>query len=731
MMGQLDDLNFKNLFNAFNFSKKSRQADAISLEEEKLESKTEIKGTLLPENLKNEKKMFIFANVFVLLNRVFIKSAQECLSSALAVLDSCVIHLPQKLFSDEENYLDTNFNMFILKNQLDYLVDSKTVKSLFTFVLPTNFENLNPAAVMSICKIYSVLMMLSQRSNNARLNNKNLNFTDIISIGLAFNTDLLYSLWNFINTYFDPETYADKTEYNSEGYNNYAHLICVFSQSIIRTLWISSIEDFNKETKFTKRDVIDIVIVHKQFVVNTILAERAKFELDRFILRSGSALIRLLYDMFINEIDEDDMNSDLFNINEFEWDYITEYDQISDPITELVNSIPECVPFRIRALIFNNFVATERYQHKGNRYRVRINRQDIFEDGFQTLSQIDDLRGTLMITFVNQYGIEEEGQDAGGIFKEFLVDLSKIIFEPNFGFFTKTEIDEDLYPNPSNSLFEHLSEEHILKYYEFFGKILGKAMFEGIQIEPQFAKFFLKRLANKSNMISDLKFLDKDLFKNLNFLKTYEGDFEDLCLSFSCTEKDEITGEIKVYDLIPHGQNISVTKENRFKYIYLMMDFKLNRRIIDKLNNFVRGFHSIIPVKWLRLFTEDEIQKLISGTSSTIDVNEWKKYTKYIGGFDGNSKMIRMFWKVVEQMTEKEKSLLLQFVTSCPRQPLMGFKYMDPPFTISKVDCPKDEKLPTASTCFNILRLPYYSSPKAMYEKIMIAIKSNAGFEMA
>ena len=116
------------------------------------------------------------------------------------------------------------------------------------------------------------------------------------------------------------------------------------------------------------------------------------------------------------------------------------------------------------------------------------------------------------------------------------------------------------------------------------------------------------------------------------------------------------------------------------------MDFKLNRRIIDKLNCFVKGFYSIIPVKWLKLFTEDEIQKLISGTSSSIDVDEWKKYTKYIGGFDSNSKMIKMFWKVVEDMTDKERSLLLQFVTSCPRQPLMGFKYMDPPFTISKVE---------------------------------------------
>lgn len=438
----------------------------------------------------------------------------------------------------------------------------------------------------------------------------------------------------------------------------------MFSQSIIRRLWISSIEEFNKETKFTKSDVIDIVMVLKHFVVNTILAERSKFELDKFILRSGSALIRLLHDMFASELTEDDMNSDLFQITELEWDYVTDADQISETIMELVHSIPECVPFRVRALIFNSFITTERIFHKSNRYRVTINRLDLFEDGFNSLSQVEDLRGTLMIRFVNEYGIEEEGQDAGGIFKEFLVEICKIIFEPNFGFFTKTEIDEDLYPNPSNSLFEHLSNETILKYYEFFGKILGKSLFEGIQIAPQFAKFFLKRLASKSNMISDVRYLDKELFNSFNFLKTYDGDFDDLCLNFSCDEKDKISGVVTSFDLVPHGKDIAVTKENRFTYIYKMMDFKLNRRILDKLNSFTKGFYSLIPLKWLRLFTEEEIQKLISGTSSSIDVEEWKKYTKYIGGFSESSKMVKMFWKVVERMTDKERSLLLQFVTS-------------------------------------------------------------------
>jgi ubiquitin-protein ligase E3 C len=75
---------------------------------------------------------------------------------------------------------------------------------------------------------------------------------------------------------------------------------------------------------------------------------------------------------------------------------------------------------------------------------------------------------------------------------------------------------------------------------------------------------------------------------------------------------------------------------------------------------------------------------------------------------------------------------MLKFVTSCPRQPLMGFSSMQPKFTISKLDGSNpDDKLPTAATCFNVLRIPPYSTEKKMKEKLMYAIHANAGFELA
>ena len=40
-------------------------------------------------------------------------------------------------------------------------------------------------------------------------------------------------------------------------------------------------------------------------------------------------------------------------------------------------------------------------------------------------------------------------------------------------------------------------------------------------------------------------------------------------------------------------------------------------------------------------------------------------------------------------------------------------------------------RLPTASTCFNLLKLPIYKTKKRLKERLLYAIHSNAGFELS
>ena len=40
-------------------------------------------------------------------------------------------------------------------------------------------------------------------------------------------------------------------------------------------------------------------------------------------------------------------------------------------------------------------------------------------------------------------------------------------------------------------------------------------------------------------------------------------------------------------------------------------------------------------------------------------------------------------------------------------------------------------RLPTASTCFNLLKLPNFKSRKVLKEKLLYAIKAEAGFDLS
>mmetsp|Transcript_6050 Transcript_6050/g.15597 ORF Transcript_6050/g.15597 Transcript_6050/m.15597 type:complete len:85 (+) Transcript_6050:3-257(+) len=84
----------------------------------------------------------------------------------------------------------------------------------------------------------------------------------------------------------------------------------------------------------------------------------------------------------------------------------------------------------------------------------------------------------------------------------------------------------------------------------------------------------------------------------------------------------------------------------------------------------------------------------------------------------------------------------MKFVTSSSRSPVLGFASLNPPFCLSKVKCEtgmfaslglgKDaDRLPSASTCFNTLKLPNFKSAKVLRQKLMYAAMSGAGFELS
>ena len=268
--------------------------------------------------------------------------------------------------------------------------------------------------------------------------------------------------------------------------------------------------------------------------------------------------------------------------------------------------------------------------------------------------------------------------------------------------------------------------------YGFLGRVLGKALFENITVQPQFAHFFLAFMHgryNFMNLVNDLATLDQELYKNLMFLKSYDGDIADLSLTFSIS--DEAMGIQREIDLIPGGSKIVVTSKNRHRYINAVAKHYLYDRLKRQARAFFGGMYQVIQPDLLSIFCAPELQVLISGANVGISIDDLRRNTRYAGGYTMVDRQIAKFWAILEEMSAEDRCLLVKFVTSCERPPSLGFSALQPPFTIQRVDCNDDQRLPTASTCFNALKLPTYSSQEIMKERLLTSIRSGAGFDLS
>ncbi|CAH3047243.1 unnamed protein product [Porites evermanni] len=401
----------------------------------------------------------------------------------------------------------------------------------------------------------------------------------------------------------------------------------------------------------------------------------------------------------------------------------------------ILHHIPFVVPFKDRVKLLQRIIAKNRTATQGDLHNfmmgpaidVTVNRNYIYQDAFDQLTEdkAPNLRQKLRVRMINAQGLEEAGVDGGGIFREFLSQLLKAGFDPKIGFFKSTH-ERLLYPNPQAAI---LARDY-LKHYHFLGRMLGKALYENMLVELPFASFFSCKLLSKHGTdvdIHHLESLDPEMYRNLLFLKNYTGNVEDLSLNFTVVNND--LGESQVVELKPGGRDIPVTNSNRISYIHLVADYRLNKQIHRHCQAFRAGLSDVINLEWLRMFDHKELQVLISGALIPVDLEDLRRNTNYSGGFTGDHPCVHSFWRVVDQFTDTQKRQLLKFVTSCSRPPLLGFKDLEPPFCIHSAG--PEDRLPTASTCMNLLKLPEYLDDEIMREKLLYAVESGAGFELS
>ncbi|CAO3571962.1 unnamed protein product [Mortierella alpina] len=374
-------------------------------------------------------------------------------------------------------------------------------------------------------------------------------------------------------------------------------------------------------------------------------------------------------------------------------EFIAKVSQKDRTALQILETMPHVIPFSARLEIFRDFIKEDKTQRAQSLALVRpdlhqsvlvkVRRGYVLEDGYQNLGQLSasGWKNTIRVKFVNEVGADEAGIDQGGPFKEFMESFLEAGFSPNLNLFTTTTASMNmLYPSPT-SHYTHPGTG--LELFRLFGRMLGKAMYEGLLVEVKFANFFLCKILGRTVFLDEMRSFDEQVFKNLMFLKKYEGDVEDLGLTFSLDE--EVFGTHRTVELLTGGKDIEVTKDNRINYIFQVSDYKLNKQIQDQSRAFIEGFRSIIPQPWISIFSPQELHRVMAGEDVDFDVQDLRAHTDYQNGYFDQHPVIRNLWSVLEDFSSEEKRAFLKFVTSCSKPPLGGFKHLHPPFSIRLV----------------------------------------------
>ncbi|KAF1977763.1 hypothetical protein BU23DRAFT_499655 [Bimuria novae-zelandiae CBS 107.79] len=361
----------------------------------------------------------------------------------------------------------------------------------------------------------------------------------------------------------------------------------------------------------------------------------------------------------------------------------------------------------------------DRAQHPPLQLSVR--RDQVFLDSFKSLyfKTADEMKyGKLSIRF---HG--EEGVDAGGVTREWFQVIARQMFNPDYALFIPVASDRTTFhPNRLSGI----NPEHLM-FFKFIGRVIGKALYEGRVLDCHFSRAVYKRILSRPVNVKDMESLDEEYYKSLLWI--LNNDPTDVIPETFSVETERF-GETEVVDLIENGRNIPLTEENKHDYVRLVTEYRLTGAVQEQLEHFLKGFHDIIPTELVSIFSEQELELLISGLPD-INVEDWKANTEY-SNYTPNSPQIHWFWRAVRSFDKEEQAKLLQFVTGTSKVPLNGFKELEGMNGFSKFNIHRDygskDRLPSSHTCFNQLDLPEYDDYESLKKALYTAMTAGGEY---
>lgn len=406
---------------------------------------------------------------------------------------------------------------------------------------------------------------------------------------------------------------------------------------------------------------------------------------------------------------------------------------------------------KAREAYFDNVI---RQRAIDGHYHLRVRRDCMVEDSLQQISEAvgsgqEELKKGLRVHFAG-----EEGVDAGGLRKEWFLMLVREVFDADHGLFIYDEDSNTCYFNPNT--FETSDQ------YYLVGAVLGLAIYNSTILDialPSFA--FRKLLAaappgqagsapNRNSMtytLADLAEYKPRLAAGLQQLLEFDGDVESTyCWSFVAPV--ERYGLVNDVPLVPGGEKMTVTNDNRQDFVDAYVKYLLDNAVSRQFEPFKRGFFTVCAGNALSLFRAEEIELLVRGSDEALDVSSLKGVAAYenwrhqeqphstIKSPSESEPLIEWFWQIFESAVPEQQRKLLTFITGSDRIPAVGATSL-----VLKINAGGDgwsgvdsrgndesQRYPVARTCFNMLVLWRYSSKSQLEQRLWRAVEDSEGF---
>jgi E3 ubiquitin-protein ligase HUWE1 len=200
--------------------------------------------------------------------------------------------------------------------------------------------------------------------------------------------------------------------------------------------------------------------------------------------------------------------------------------------------------------------------------------------------------------------------------------------------------------------------------YVFFGKLLGKALLEGLLLNVRLSIPLLKHVLGVPLKLSDLYLLDETVYRSMIWI--LENDNTNaLGLNFT----------VEGAELIPSGADVTLHDGNKQLYVAKVAQYYLFDSVREEISSIMEGLRSVITDTVLHVFDFKELDLLLSGLPQ-IDVNDWRQHTdvRFIEQSTLEFELIGWFWEILESFSQDQRGRLLQYVTGSSGVPVEGFK---------------------------------------------------------